>query len=422
MKYDVIVVGGGIIGVCSAYFLAKSGQKVLLLERGEIGQGTTANSFAWANATSKTTDQTYHDLNAMGLAGYHALLAEFGADALGIRTGGALQIADPDDVSALQSLRAQATALAEYGHPSRWIDTAELRRLEPNLKLPNTAQALFSPDDLCINAPHFTRFIADQTRSLGGQIFEHCAAETLLADDDGVVTGLTCDRGDLRADNVLVTTGPDTAQTLSTLTGYDGFNSGFPMQKVSGLLLTTPPVAPDLLGRLIYGFAANEVHILPEGVCDTGRAGGTGGVCDTGGVCGTGSAGSTGRAGDTSRAGGGIKIGADAVDGLIAEDQSPQNLRRAGQILLERAAKLLPALATINIDDCQLGIGVRAYPNDGISIAGPMPAAHGLYLIATHSGITLAPAIGRMMAETIQTGQMPDPLEPFGLQRFSGFS
>lgn len=398
MKYDVIVVGGGIIGLCSAYFLAKSGQKVLVLERGEIGQGTTANSFAWANATSKIHDRTYHDLNAMGLAGYHALLAEFDADALGIRTGGALQIADPDDVSALQSLRAQATALAEYGHHSRWIDTAELRRLEPNLKLPSTAQALFSPDDLCINAPHFTRFIADQTRSLGGQIFEHCAAKTLLADDDGVVTGLTCDQGDLRAGNVLVTTGPDTAQTLSTLTGYDGFNSGFPMQKVPGLLLTTPPVAPDLLGRLIYGIAANEVHILPEGVCDTGSAG------------------------DTSRAGGGIKIGADAVDGLIAEDQSPQNLRRAGQILLERAAKLLPALATINIDDCQLGIGVRAYPNDGVSIVGPMPAAHGLHLIATHSGITLAPAIGRMMAETIQTGQMPGLLKPFGLQRFPGFS
>lgn len=388
MKYDVIVVGGGIIGLCSAYFLAKSGQKVLVLERGQIGQGTTANSFAWANATSKTSDQAYHDLNAMGLAGHHALLAEFGADALGIRTGGALQIADPDDASALQSLRAQATALAEYGHHSRWINTAELRHLEPNLKLPSTAQALFSPDDLCINAPRFTGFIAGQIRVLGGQIFEHCAAETLLADDDGVVTGLTCERGDLRADNVLISTGPDTAQTLSTLTGYDGFNSGFPMQKVPGLLLTTPPVAPDLLGRLIYGFAENEVHILPESVCGAS----------------------------------GIKIGADAVDGLIAEDQSPQNLRRAGQILLERGAKLLPALATINIDDCQLGVGVRAYPNDGVSIAGPMPAAHGLHLIATHSGITLAPAIGRMMAETIQTGQMPERLKPFGLQRFSGFS
>lgn len=406
MKYDVIVVGGGIIGVCSAYFLVKSGQKVLLLERGEIAQGTTANSFAWVNATSKTSDRAYHDLNAMGLAGYHALLAEFGADALGIRAGGSLQIADTSDASAFQSLRAQATALAGYGHHARWIETAELRRLEPNLKLPNTAQALFAADDLCINAPHFTRFIASQIRRLGGQIFDHCAAKTLLADDDGVVTGLGCDRGDLRADNVLITTGPDTAETLSTLTGYDGFNSGFPMQKVSGLLLTTPPVAPDFLGRLVYGFAANEVHILPE------SAGGTGGTRNTGGAGSTGSTGSTG----------GIKIGADAVDGLIAEDQSPQNLRRAGRMLLQRAAKLLPELAMLNIDDCRFGIGVRAYPNDGISIAGQMPAARGLYLIATHSGITLAPAIGRLMAEMIGTGQVPEPLKPFGLQRFSGFS
>ena len=385
MKYDVIVIGGGIIGVMCAYSLTKSGQKTLLLEKGKIGQGTTANSFAWANATGKTTDQAYHDLNAAGLAGFYTLADQFGAQALGLKSGGSLQIANPTDAAGFQSLRDQAASLAKFKHPARWINVGELQTLEPNLSLPPDASALFAPDDLCVDAPRFTRFMTEQIRSLGGEVREHCSAHTLLATDEGVVTGLQTDQGDLQADNVLVTTGPDTNATLATLTGYDGFNAGFPMTKVPGLLLTTPPVANDLLGRLIYGPAMNEVHILPE-------------------------------------FGGGIKIGSDDMDGMITDDQSDENLRRVGQLLLARATELLPALAQISIDDCTLGIGVRAYPKDGHSIACAMPDAQGFYLVATHSGITLAPAIGDLMAELIVTGQAPDRLKPFGLNRFTGYS
>ena len=385
MKYDVIVIGGGIIGVMCAYALVKSGQKTMLLERGQIAQGTTANSFAWANATGKTTNRAYHDLNAMGLAGFQALKAEFGAKALGIKSGGSLQIAEPSDAAGYKSLRDQAAALASFDHPARWIDTRELRALEPHLSLPPDASALFGPDDLCINAPRFTRFMAGQIRKLGGEVRENCTAHTLLATDEGVVTGLQTDQGDLGACNVLVTTGPDTNATLATLTGYDGFISGFPMTRVPGLLLSTPPLAPDLLGRLIYGPPSNEVHILPE-------------------------------------PDGGIKIGADDMDGMITDDQSAENLRRVGRLLLARAGRLLPVLAEVDIDECSLAIGVRAYPKDGHSIAGQMPDASGFYLVATHSGITLAPAIGQLMCEMIGTKRKPDLLAPFGLERFAGFS
>ena len=73
------------------------------------------------------------------------------------------------------------------------------------------------------------------------------------------------------------------------------------------------------------------------------------------------------------------------------------------------------------LDGCELAIGVRAYPQDGKTLAGALPGAEGLYLIATHSGITLAPALGRLMAETIVDGRAPEPLQPFSLERFPGF-
>ena len=104
------------------------------------------------------------------------------------------------------------------------------------------------------------------------------------------------------------------------------------------------------------------------------------------------------------------------VTGLIIDNQ-------AGPHAPDRAYSVLPQLAgTIDIDDCRLGIGVRPYPTDGKTIIGPMPDAKGLHIIATHSGITLAPVLGRLMAGAITNGTYPATLAPFALIRFGGFA
>lgn len=67
-------------------------------------------------------------------------------------------------------------------------------------------------------------------------------------------------------------------------------------------------------------------------------------------------------------------------------------------------------------------VGVRAVPADGKSIVGPMPGARGLHIVVTHSGITLAPVLGELVAESIDTGTVPLPLAPFALERFQSFA
>jgi glycine/D-amino acid oxidase-like deaminating enzyme len=62
-------------------------------------------------------------------------------------------------------------------------------------------------------------------------------------------------------------------------------------------------------------------------------------------------------------------------------------------------------------------VGHRPVPRDGHPIVGP--AAPGLHVAVTHSGLTLAPAIGRFVAEEILRGQRDALLHPFGLERFS---
>lgn len=387
MAFDVIIVGGGIVGCTCAYYLTKAGQKVALIERASIGSGTTGNSFAWVNATSKVSDEKYHRLNALGHAMHARLAVEFGEQTLGVTPSGALIVVTRSDAAGYAAAKEQARLLSTYDYPSAWIGTRELRALEPHVAFPDDAEAIYSMSDPYLDAPRFARAMADAAQQAGGTVLENCTAGDLQATDDGVVTGIMTGQGLMEAPNVLVATGPDTPQTLSAITGYDGYSARFPMRRVPGLLVTTPSMAPRTMVRhVLYMSIGPEFHALTT-------------------------------------PGGGLKIGSDETDGLIAEDQSPENLRRAAGKLLKRAKDIIPGFAgEACLDECTLDVGIRAYPEDGMSLAGPMPGAQGLYVIATHSGISLAPAVASLITQAIMTGEMPDQLQPFSLERFQAFA
>lgn len=385
MRFDAIIVGAGIIGCTCAGYLARAGLKVAVLDSAERATGTTSRSFAWANASSKINDRAYHALNASGVRAYTALAAEFGGQKLGIRPTGAIFTTSQNDAVGLKDLEHHRQALEAFGYPSEMLDTAALRAAEPDLTIPDTTIGLLARDDLIIDAPKFSRFMLNLALAAGGTLHENIGPLELMADDNGVVSGVTTGQGLLASDTVIVATGQHTPETLAMLTGYDGFTTGFPLQKAPGLLLTTPPLPASALPHHVIGTSpAHEVHFLPA-------------------------------------FNGGVKIGSDDIDGLILEDHSSENLKRAGQLLLDRAAAWLPALADVAIDDCRLDIGVRPYPQDGKSILGALPGSKGLFVLATHSGITLAPVIGQYMADVL-TGQTPAfDATPYSLSRFSGF-
>lgn len=386
MKFDAIIVGGGIIGCTTAFYLARKGKKVAVVERNNLGSGTTANNFSWINGSTKVSDEGYHRLNAFGVDIYEDLAEEFGVEQLGLRPTGALGIVQKSAHSDYSAMREQARLLQGFGYAAEWLDLAQLRLKEPALNIPDDAEGLHTPTDKIIDAKCFVRFLADQIIEMNGEIFEKCTAQEIVADDDGVVNGLITAGGAMECTNLIIATGPDTPEVLSELTGYDGFAMRFPVRKVPGLLLTTPPVDAGVLQHLIYMDGSEELHILPD-------------------------------------FNGGLRIGSDDIDGLVIEDQSPKNLRKCGIELLRRAQIVLPGFISESlIDDCKLAIGVRAYPEDGKTIVGAMPGSDGLYVIATHSGITLAPAIGSLLAKGICEGNMPEKLLPFSLDRLEGFA
>jgi len=386
MAFDIVVVGGGIVGCTSAFYLARQGFNVAVVEKKTLGSGTTGASFAWINATAKVSDETYHRLNTKGQAIYSDLAAEFGEEAIGLYPVGGLGIVNRSDVSDYAAAKERARILASFDYPWTWIGVKELRAMEPHVEFKDDAEALFSVSDLYLDAPKFTHFMAGQIRDLGGTVLENCAALELQASDEGVVKGLLTEQGALATANVLVAAGPDTADALASLTGYDGYSSRFPMHQVPGLLVTTPSTRPHQLMRHVSYFSGDtEIHVrsTPDG---------------------------------------GLRLGSDETDGMIAEDQSTENVREAARILLKRAQSLIPRFSGEScLDDCTLDIGVRSYPQDGVSLAGFIPGANGLSLVATHSGITLAPALGGLVADMIIKGQPAEELLPFSLERFQMF-
>ena len=61
-------------------------------------------------------------------------------------------------------------------------------------------------------------------------------------------------------------------------------------------------------------------------------------------------------------------------------------------------------------------------PSDGHSIIGPLPGANGLTVDVTHSGVTLGVILSQSVARWVASKIMPVELQPFGLERFRGFS
>ena len=85
------------------------------------------------------------------------------------------------------------------------------------------------------------------------------------------------------------------------------------------------------------------------------------------------------------------------------------------EALIEEIGRLLRLPAPVAI--ASAAIGRRPIPRDAVSFVGPATGLDGLYIALTHSGITLAPALGRFIADEILTGRREPLLMPFGLER-----
>ena len=368
---DVIVVGGGIMGAATAFFLRKRGLSVALLERDLVGQKASGTNFGNVRRQGRFLPQMPLSHRARAIWGRMPEL--IGEDAEFIPTGGLRVAMRQDDVGRIEQYARDAR---EWGLELELISANALRARFPFLS-PEAVMGSLSPEDGHANprlaAPAFGR----AARREGALVHENTKVLSIAkgAEDFSVETTA----GLFRAPLLQVSAGA-WGRAMAAGFGEDvplvprgpqmGVTEPLPYRIEPVLALSSVvPIEGVYLrqvkrGNIVFGGGARTEVSLEEGFAH--------------------------------------------VDPLNTLNQLPQ-LRR-----------LLPAIAPLSV--IRTWSGVEGYMPDDIPIMGPSGKVSGLFYAFGFCGhgFQLGPGVGETMAQLIATGEPGVPIEPFSITRFAG--
>ncbi len=367
-----IVIGAGVIGASVAYRLAQAGASVRVLEAVRVGGGTSGISFAWTNAHKKPP-RPYHDLNVAGMKAHAALADEFGATPWR-HGGGSLEWeAEPDRAAQ----RANVEQLQSWGYAAEWITPHQVQELEPDIDpaMIGDAPVAFFPEEGWLDPVVYAHAMLSAARLRhGAEIICGARVVDLVMAGDRVTGVRIADGTHYEADTVVNCAGRWTNET----TRDAGLH--LPLAPTVGFLVFTPPVAAGL-GRVIH---APMISARPDGA---------------------------GRLmlhwNETDAALGDATVGIDAR----LSPSMPE-----ARDLVRRARQLLPAIGEVEPEAVR--IAIRPIPGDHLSAIGPMPRISGYYIAITHSGVTMSPFLGAVVADEIIGGRQRAELAHFRPARF----
>lgn len=197
---DVVIVGGGIVGTSAAYFLAKRGVSVALVEKGYIGCEQSSRNWGWCRQQNR--DLRELPISSVSMKLWDNLAAEIGRD-LGFRRCGLFYATDKEEV--LAQWEAWNPIGKEAGVDTRMLSAAEIAKFVPESRrkwiggVHSVADGKAEP---ALAAPA----LAAGAQALGATIHQQCAARSLdIA--NGRVIGVATEKGLIKADAVLCCAG-----------------------------------------------------------------------------------------------------------------------------------------------------------------------------------------------------------------------
>jgi len=367
---EVVVVGGGVIGASVAFFLAREGIEVTVLERDAVGAAASGAAAGMLTPMSETRGAgPFFRWARRSLAGVEALAAELlersGVDCEFVRSG-TLRLAFDDDEA--ERLRALRDGLAGEDVPLEWLDPDALRALEPHVS-EEAVGALLAPDEAHVRSPLLARAYAAAARRLGARI------------ETGVeATGLRLASG--RVSAVETREGPWSTPRLVLCTGaWSGRGGVWP----DGLV--PPPVEP-VRGQIL-SVEAPEAPPTATLVASDGYV--------------------------VTKRDGSLVVGA-------TEELAGFDVRATGaglRQMLELGMRLVPALEGCTFRSAWAGL--RPASRDGLPIVGPVPEVEGLAVATGHhrNGVLLSPVTGSVVADWVAGKGTPDEARPFLPSRFA---
>ena len=231
-RASVVIIGGGIMGVSTAYQLAAADVTgVLLVDADALGSGSTSKAAGGVRA--QFSDSINIGLGLRSLRTFETFTEQFGQE-IDFRQVGYLFLLDsPEDVSLFEDA---VKTQNELGVPSRMISIAEASRLSPLVSADGLLAAAFSPNDGYCTPESVVLGYATAARRLGARLIPHCPVTQIETQGDQI-TAVVTREGRVSTGTVICTAGAWSGQVAA----WAGVH--LPVTPLRRQVLVTEPVS-----------------------------------------------------------------------------------------------------------------------------------------------------------------------------------
>ena len=370
MDRDVLIVGGGTIGLAIGFELVRRGMPVTMFEKDAAGRGTSyqAAGMLAPDAEIEFEELELYEFNRESLRrwpDFAKRVEKAGGQSVDYRDEGTLIVADDRD--AAEALERLYNFQREQGLNVEWLTGEEAREIEPFLA-PRLSAAVFAPSDHQVDNRRLVDALRAAFEAEGGTLHDHTPVEAVVPDADAPAVR-TEDGQCIAGEQVVVAAGVWSRE-------LDGLEPDAtpPVRPVKGQMIQLRRKRPFDLQHVVRG---PEAYLAPK---------------------------SDGR----------------IVVGATSEEMGFDTAVTAGGLydLLEGGWEVVPGIRDLPVDETWAGL--RPATRDHAPLLGTTPAP-GVLMATGHyrHGILLTPVTAEEMARLICTGETSDWFQPFSPHRFS---
>lgn len=363
-KFDMVVLGGGLLGASIALGLVRNGVRVAIIDEGDVADRASRGNFALVWVQGKGWGNSAYAAwtirSALAWPDFSAELKdETGIDVGYSRPGGFhLTLSDDEFEQRRRSLAALHSQEGMPAYKTEIIDGDEVRRRLPYAG-PDVTGGSFCMLDGHVNSLRLFRALHTAFARNGGKYIPRCRVENIIPsrNDFQLQTAL----GQIGAERVVLTAGLDN-ERLAPFVGLEA-----PIRAVRGQIIVTEKTEP---------FLENPFSTLRQ--------------TDEGSV----------MIGDSHE---NVASSAEVKTGILAS-------------MADRARRMFPHLGQLNV--VRSWSALRVMIKDGFPIYDQSCAHPGAFIATCHSGVTLAAAHAQIVAPQIACGKFDPILSPFSASRF----
>lgn len=376
-RADVIIIGGGVIGSASAYYLAKRGKRVIQLERDYFSAGASGSCDQMVIPQSKAPNE-HLTLALYSVELYKGLSRELGVDIEYHQKGAMILIETQEELRIMEGITQKQR---ELGLPVELLSPAEAKGRQPGVNDGIITGSTYCPVDGEVNPFKMNLAYTDAAARLGAEIRPYTPVTGLIREGDRVV-GVEVPGERLYADTVVNAAGA-WVPVIGRMAGLE-----LPIKPRRGQVYITEAVAPFVRHCVLNARYIVAKHNPASLANDTSRMAKLGVGISL-----------------TQSQKGNILFGATRE--FVGYDTG--NSYEGLQEVLANAVRLMPGLRGMRI--IRTMGGVRPYPPDSKPLIGYVKEAPGLFLAAGHEGdgICLAPASGLLVSQLICDGRSDIP-------------